>query len=1158
MRTTLALLLFVCSFSASAETPYLVKDINTTNSHQIKSSVPSEFAKVGNTIYFAANTDPYGPELWTTDGTSGGTKLVADIVPGTSGSGPSGFSSVNGVFLFNARDVNHGIELWTSDGTAAGTHLLLDVNPGPSSGQPTGKFLYKTRLLFSADDGVNGRELWVTDGTAGGTRMLKDLNPGSVGSFPFNFTQLGGSVYFFAAGALWKTDATEAGTVPVAGVSGRSMVAAGSRLFFEGFSPESGREPWVSDGTAAGTHRILDVLPGTSGSTETSYVTPFVALDQRALFLANDGVHGRELWVTDGTAAGTHMVRDLLPGPKGPWDFSYPGLTAFNGRAYFSMSDADHGLEVWVTDGTEEGTQLFLDSAPGKTPGFPFYFTVSGGKLYFAAGSDYLSGSPLWVSDGTAAGTHRLRAPDELGLGFNDLVAPLWPVDGKIYFSGFTPLTGGEPWVTDGTDAGTHMIANIVADGAPSSNPYMFTPLGNLLFFHATEGTLAPSNVAEASLWRTDGTAAGTFKLREAGQHPPALLPAGNVLFFSQSFDPLTMTDGTLAGTGPADAYLQGKFGSNRLTSTFVFGDTVFALVNGVLWKTAAAPNAPAVNLGARNANGLIEAGGHWMFWAENGTFKMGLWTTDGTAAGTYAVFPDFGADDLLSPSNLVNAAGTIFFAKTLRDSNTTKLWRSDGTADGTVVVKEIGANVESIAAAGRRAFFVAGGSLWTSDGTAAGTVALTAVKSSPGSPTKLVPAGNRIVYVQYLPYPLSGTELWASDGTAAGTKLLMTFNAYLQPPAAVDGIVYLQGYDDAHGAELWTTDGTAEGTKLFVDVDPGPSGSFPDEFVKIGNTLYFRASTDTTGTELWALPLTDPVLSIADARAGEGGTTMRFTVSLAPAATQSVTVDYATSDGSARAGNDYDAASGTLTFAPGETSKTIDVRVRDDAAIEENETFSVTLRNAAGARVIRSEGIGIIDDDDAASDLALSVSFTANVFGIDAAMTISNNGPSAATDVATKLTSTPGASPCVTCAIPQLASGKSQPIGQFFDATAGGVWSAAVTAHQRDPQPSNNSVTWSVSGDTHMVVSPAFLVTGGTATVGAVMTAAPPAVTSSDSSVVSVGPITKPSSTLGTFSVTGLKPGTATLTIANDNALPLTVSVVAPGTSASPCPAST
>ena len=106
--------------------------------------------------------------------------------------------------------------------------------------------------------------------------------------------------------------------------------------------------------------------------------------------------------------------------------------------------------------------------------------------------------------------------------------------------------------------------------------------------------------------------------------------------------------------------------------------------------------------------------------------------------------------------------------------------------------------------------------------------------------------------------------------------------------------------------------------------------------------------------------------LSMSDARAEEAvGAAVAFAVTLSGAASDPVTVDYATRDGSARAGEDYAAASGTLTFAAGESSKTVEVEVLDDAHDEGEETFVLALSNASGARLEDAEATGTIENTD-------------------------------------------------------------------------------------------------------------------------------------------------------------------------------------------------
>jgi ELWxxDGT repeat protein len=1069
---------------------------------------------------------------------------------------------VNGVLLFPARDANHGIELWTSDGTSAGTHLFLDVNPGPSSANPGGMLIFNNHMLFTADDGTNGRELWTTDGTVAGTHMVKDIEPGSASSSPFSLITFGNAVYFSASSGLWKTDGTEAGTVKVADVLAQGFRVAGSKLFLQGYTAATGLELWVSDGTSGGTHMVTEILPGTAGAFDSNYsALGITVLGNGVIFPANDGVHGRELWYSDGTAAGTHIIRDFLPGPKGLWDAAYAYVTAFNGRAFFTASDAEHGQELWVTDGTDAGTSLFADLVPGTGSSGPIALVVSGSKLYFAASDSPGFTYRLWVSDGTPAGTRVLN-----GATLSNSFA-FGPVNGKLYFNASTNLTGTEPWVTDGTDAGTHMIANLSPDDPPSGNPGGFVAAGQLLFFFANEG-LSPSGSTAASFWRTDGTIQGTIRLGSFNSRGDPILPAGPIVFFTSwnsdfTKSTLMQSDGTVDGTIPAAGFLD-RFGGNKPTAYYTFGDDIYAVVyndptfqfDTSLWRTSAASGGTATKLGTINPFHLTDFGGRKLFFAEFGYsfYRYGLWTTDGTPAGTFAILPDLGDTDP-GESDLVNVAGTAFFIQQIH-GETSKLWKSDGTADGTVPVKTFPYNVGQaiFKAAGRRLFIYDGGHLWASDGTEAGTIELMKVSFSAQTEPMTV-IGNRLVFISYtFEQPL---QLWSSDGTVDGTKRIGTVTPTSSSFANIDGKVYFTATDAEHGSELWTTDGTEEGTKMLFDLNPGPAGSNPYGLARAGNSLCFGATTPSTGYELWALPLTDSVLSISDARAAEGdsgnASIARFTVSLSQPAGQTVTVSYATSDGTATAGADYDAASGTLTFAPGETSKTIDVHLRGDVLPENNETFFVTLTNAHGAAIVDGDGAGIIDDDDQMADLEVVPSLNGETFGLYTGVTLTNKGPRSATDIVVNINSAPGIigdTRCTTCTVPQLASGVSLPAGgsSVYSFAAQTFVAATATARQRDPQSSNNTATWTFTGE--MAMNAAWLNPGQTSTITAIVyNPQNTAITNSNPGVAVCPPaVTNVSKGIATFQVTAIATGTSTIGITGQSH-PLQINVVAPGT---------
>src|SRR6266581_363664 len=340
---------------------------------------------VGPGLFFAASDGASGVELWKTNGTDAGTVCVKNINPGA-GSTPLGLTVFNGALYFLANDGSSGAELWKSDGTVAGTVRVKDINTGAGSSSPFGFTVFNGindgasgALYFRADGGAaTGIELWKTNGTDAGTVLVKDINTGAGSSAPVGFTVFNGTndgangaLYFSASDGveLWKTDGTSNGTqlvkswaVPSFPSSGFTVFhgandGANGALYFRADDGVSGLELWKSDGTTAGTVLVKDINPGLA----TSFPLGFTVFNGALYFAANDGTSGVELWTTDGTVTGPMLVKDISLGGT---DSNPSGFTAFNGALYFQADDGTAGIELWKTDGTEFGTVQVKDINP--------------------------------------------------------------------------------------------------------------------------------------------------------------------------------------------------------------------------------------------------------------------------------------------------------------------------------------------------------------------------------------------------------------------------------------------------------------------------------------------------------------------------------------------------------------------------------------------------------------------------------------------------------------------------------------------------------------------------------------------------------------------------------------------------------------------------
>jgi len=225
---------------------------------------------------------------------------------------------------------------------------------------------------------------------------------------------------------------------------------------------------------------VKDISPGLAKTT----ITEIISIDNMLYFVADDNQHGFELWASDGTESGTYMVKDIFPGID---NFQFPNssfpmyLTNFNNQLFFYANDSIHGYELWKSDGTEAGTVMVKDIYIGKENSTIEGFTECNNILFFKA-DDGINGLELWKTDGTEAGTGMLKdiASGIYGSNPNDLTC--W--NNNLFFSAYTEELGEELWKSDGSTIGTNLYADISL-GAPSSLPIQFTPVGSRMFFDA-------------------------------------------------------------------------------------------------------------------------------------------------------------------------------------------------------------------------------------------------------------------------------------------------------------------------------------------------------------------------------------------------------------------------------------------------------------------------------------------------------------------------------------------------------------------------------------------------------------------------------------------------------------------------------------------------
>ncbi|HNR16358.1 MAG TPA: CARDB domain-containing protein [Chitinophagaceae bacterium] len=631
----------------------IIKDLNPGSG----SGSNGPFIIIGNQFCFVGNDGSTGTEIWLSDGTEAGTILLKDIYPGANSSNPGSFTVIGSTVYFTATDPVANVELWKTDGTSTGTVMVKDVMPGGINSSPTNLVNVNGTLFFSAQTvGIEGRELWKSDGTELGTVLVKDINPGAGSSSPVSLTNVNGLLYFTATSStqlqLWKSDGTNGGTLPlntsvVSGGTYVTLYALGNKLLFQhnGLLPgvpstASGREPWVSDGTDAGTKLIKDI----NTTTDQGNPGPYVREGNTVFFAAADGVNGIELWKTDGTTTGTVLLKDINPGTSSSSPANFANV---NGTIFFTATNAS-GTELWKTDGTEAGTVIVKDIRSGTSSSSPTLLTASGNTLFFIA-NDGTTGAELWKSDGTAAGTV-LVADIVAGTGSPSIIL-LTDANGIVFFRATVTGLGSELWKSDGTAAGTVLVKDI-NPGSGSPNIDELVAYNGKVYFPANDG------VNGEEPWVSDGTAAGTtlfVNIATSGSFPNSnpryfAVAAGKLYFTaftaSTSFEPW-VSDGTPAGTYMITEIVPGGAGSTPLG---------FTSLNGVVY-----------------------------FSADDGTVHgRELWKTDNTGPGTILVKDiNTGSGDS-SPEQLIAVGNNLFFRATMPGGGV-EFFRSDGTDAGTI-----------------------------------------------------------------------------------------------------------------------------------------------------------------------------------------------------------------------------------------------------------------------------------------------------------------------------------------------------------------------------------------------------------------------------------------------------------------------------------------
>ncbi len=419
------------------------------------------------------------------------------------------------MYYFGKNTSTQNCRIYVTDGTASGTVLLKDLGAiyttGSGNYSITGEFNQTSdRLFFTRSQHLNPStggtpteitsELWATDGTSAGTvKLLTKTNPIAGYSSAFPMVLFGDSY----------------GTHP------ENLNYVGNKLIFTAYDPDNAtinytnQIAWVSDGTVAGTQPLLTntgekIYGGSGGGTKMNGKYYFGG---RSQLTVNPGGF---LYETDGTPSGTKKINPSASNWYVGSTFSEP----LNGKFLFWATDnlgtwPQSNYEIWQSDGTAAGTSLFYETLPGMDSKKPYYgnaldFVNDGQKLYFMLQPDPANNNSeeIWVTDITVSNTKKIRDAA------NYLTEEVRISNGKIYFQEFTLPSGSSSQrrlsYSDGTVSGTFPVLS-------KNTAYQSMEIYNGALYFKDYDQMVPYLSTQVQdnmeLWRSDGTVLNTGRV---------------------------------------------------------------------------------------------------------------------------------------------------------------------------------------------------------------------------------------------------------------------------------------------------------------------------------------------------------------------------------------------------------------------------------------------------------------------------------------------------------------------------------------------------------------------------------------------------------------------------------------------------------------------
>ncbi len=559
--------------------------------------------------------------------------------------------------------------------------------------------------------------------------------------------------------------------------------------------------------------RNINTAEGSSGP------NGLVKANNLVYFNADDGIHGRELWKSDGTQAGTEMVKDIASGEE---DSTPENFCDVNGTVFFTATTPQSGTELWKTDGTPAGTVIVEDLIVGPPGSEPKNLVSCNGKLFFTV--DLSTGLAedirLFVSDGTEIGTKEIKAPEPGLFGPRNLLG----VGNTLFFTAFYGVAWVELWQTDGTEAGTKMVRDLNADEFTSSNPENLCTDGINLYFSANDSSAYGCQIWKYNPFTQNMLRQTSIQIQNGNYFRQIVWHPNNFVFF-------------IAGTsvqGPGDELY-------RLDSAVPNGATKIGGTSNVGNLKAFGPKLCFTQ--------ALAAGPKLSYVLTNSNISVPL--------KTFALIPN---GDYPMPEGFMTANSKLFFTAATAAQGR-ELWKTDGTAAGTVIVANYtpgsgGSNISNLCGYANKVMFgclgTDGNELRSTDGTTITTVRN--LREANSNPTGFVKMDNTTYFAAE--ENSKGRELWKTDGTEAGTMLCADIYTGAKGSSPTDFLVvtasngaktlFFVAYEPGTGRELYKLENTPNAVPVRIsDIVAGVGWSNIGNLTNVNKVLYFTATNN-------------------------------------------------------------------------------------------------------------------------------------------------------------------------------------------------------------------------------------------------------------------------------------------------------------------------